>query len=204
MRNINRLNEELARWAFEILFKENSSWKIAFTNPTAGPWKTIKAVSKNTGKEGEVYRFILEEDRPDIILYNDEIESVIIFEAKDSLGKLMEKKQAEKSAEVVIKLARILNGKQSNPYWEGRENYKIILGLLWGSTDMEESEKEKDCLYDCYHILIKNEVSVCNDLVIGIETLYRSGSLKCRSFFKSYSDDTYDFGKRIIDSLFEN
>ena len=54
MRNINRLNEEIARWAFEIIFKTNTSWHIAFTNPTAGPWKTIKSVSLQSGKEGEV------------------------------------------------------------------------------------------------------------------------------------------------------
>ena len=45
IRNINRLNEELARWAFEIKISENSDWEIAFTNPTAGPWKTVKALS---------------------------------------------------------------------------------------------------------------------------------------------------------------
>ena len=73
MRSINRLNEEIARWAFEILFKTNTEWKIAFTNPTAGPWKTIKANSLTDNTEGEVYRFILEEDRPDIIMYNDRL-----------------------------------------------------------------------------------------------------------------------------------
>lgn len=90
MRNINRLNEEIARWAFEIIFKTNTSWHIAFTNPTAGPWKTIKSVSLQSGKEGEVYRFILEEDRPDIIMYNDSLRVVLIFEAKDSLEKLFQ------------------------------------------------------------------------------------------------------------------
>ena len=53
MRNINKLNEEIARWAFEILFTDRSDWVIAFTNPTAGPWKTIKA-SNEFGEIGEV------------------------------------------------------------------------------------------------------------------------------------------------------
>ena len=172
MRTINRLNEEIARWAFEILFKTNTSWKIAFTNPTAGPWKTIKTVSKVTGKEGEVYRFILEEDRPDIIMYNDELEAVIIFEAKDSLEKLLDRSQAVKSAAVVVKLADLLQSKGSNEFWKGREKYKIILGLLWGSTDSPESEYEKNRLYDHYHSLIEGEKSVYENLVVGVETLY--------------------------------
>ena len=49
IRKINRVNEEIARWAFEIIFKKNDQWTIAFTNPTAGPWKTIKSNSLNDG-----------------------------------------------------------------------------------------------------------------------------------------------------------
>ena len=201
MRTINRLNEEIARWAFEIIFKSNEKWVIAFTNPTAGPWKTIKTVSKVTGKEGEVYRFILEEDRPDIIMYNDELEAVIIFEAKDSLEKLLEKNQAKKSAAVVVKLADLLKSKGSNEFWRGRENYKIILGLLWGSTDTPESGNEKNKLYDYYHTLIKDEDSVYKDLIIGIETLYAHGNLRCSAFYKAYKDETDPFGRRIVQSL---
>jgi hypothetical protein len=201
MRTINRLNEEIARWAFEIIFKSNEKWVLAFTNPTAGPWKTIKTVSKATGREGEVYRFILEEDRPDIIMYSDELEAVIIFEAKDSLEKLLEKNQAKKSAAVVVKLADLLKSKGSNEFWRGRENYKIILGLLWGSTDTPESESEKTKLYDYYHNLVKNEDSVYKDLIIGIETLYAHGNLKCSAFYKAYNGAVDLFGKRIIQSL---
>ena len=93
IRKVNRLNEELARWAFEIIISNNTEWEIAFTNPTAGPWKTVKAHSLKTNKKGEVYRFILEEDRPDIIIYNDKLKSLIIFEAKDNLEKLLEEEQ---------------------------------------------------------------------------------------------------------------
>ena len=41
-----RLTEEIARWAFEIICRENPNWYVAFTNPTAGPWKTIKGLNK--------------------------------------------------------------------------------------------------------------------------------------------------------------
>ena len=201
MRHINRLNEEIARWAFEIIFKTNESWKIAFTNPTAGPWKTIKAISKANGTEGEVYRFILEEDRPDIIMYNDDLEMVIIFEAKDSLSKLIDSTQAKKSAAVVVKLAEILQAKGSNAFWRGRENYKVILGLLWGSTNYPETENEKKKLYDYYHHLIENEDSVFSDIIIGVETLYKSEKLSCTSYFHDYSGYLFDIGNKIINSL---
>ncbi len=203
MRNINRLNEELARWAFEIIHKNNTSWRIAFTNPTAGPWKTIKAPSKSTGQEGEVYRFILEEDRPDIIMYNDELETVIIIEAKDSLEKLLERKQARKSAAVVVKLANILGSKGSNPFWRGRENYKVVLGLLWGSADHPESETEKDRLYDHYHDLVKAEGVVFSSIIVGIETLYSAGNLRCTAFYKNYDARDPHLGDQIIETLTE-
>ena len=60
MRRIKDLNEEVSRWAFEILFRQNKKWRIAFTNLTAGPWKTIKGLDSE-GVEGAVYRFPLED-----------------------------------------------------------------------------------------------------------------------------------------------
>lgn len=201
MRNINRLNEEIARWAFEIIHKNNTSWKIAFTNPTAGPWKTIKAPSKSMGIEGEVYRFILEEDRPDIIMFHDELETVIIIEAKDSLAKLLDEEQAKKSAAVVVKLANLLRSRGKNVFWRGRENYKVVLGLLWGSTGHPENEAAKNRLYDHYHDLVMDEDVVFSNLVIGVETLYKSGSLRCEAFYKSYVGGDLALGDRIIETL---
>lgn len=201
MRSINRLNEEIARWAFEILFKKNTSWVISFTNPTAGPWKTIKATSMKTGKEGEVYRFILEEDRPDIVMYNDELKTTIIIEAKDSIEKLLDNKQAEKSAAVVVKLADLLNKKAGNEFWRGRENYKVVLGLLWGSTDYVETESEKNKLYDYYQKLVQGEPNVYTELVIGVETLYKNQSLSCSAFYKTYNSAAKPLGEVIVKSL---
>lgn len=201
MRNINRLNEEIARWAFEIIYKTNTSWKIAFTNPTAGPWKTIKAPSKSTGSEGEVYRFILEEDRPDIVMFHDSLETVIIIEAKDSLAKLLDREQAKKSAAVVVKLAKILGSKGDNAFWRGRENYKVVLGLLWGSTDYPENDMAKNRLYDHYHTLVKDEDVVFSDLIIGVETLYSSGNLRCKAFYRDYNSGTSTLGEQMIETL---
>lgn len=200
MRKIRRLNEEIARWAFEIIFKTNTSWQIAFTNPTAGPWKTIKSVSLRSGKEGEVYRFILKEDRPDIIMYHDDLRVVLIFEAKDSLKKLAEEKQAEKSAAVVVKLANILHSKGTNDFWRGRENYRVILGLLWGSST-PEADAEKEALYDHYHQLVSGWASVYADLIVGVETLFQDGTLRCTSFCKAYDDMAAPMGQKIVCSL---
>lgn len=200
MRKIVRLNEEIARWAFEVVVRENKQWIIAFTNPTAGPWKTIKAPSKKTSAEGEVYRFALEEDRPDIIMFNDELKAVLIVEAKDSIKKLMEDKQAKKSAEVVEQLAGILGSKSTNLFWNGRENYKVILGLLWGSSTSPESAAEKNQLYDYYHNLVKDDATVYASLVIGIETLCDE-QMKCTVFYKGYDDDGVSMGEQIVKSL---
>ena len=71
MYNYN-LTEEIARWAFEIKCIESEDWFVAFTNPTAGPWKTIKGLD-DEGKEGEVYRFGSKEPRPDIVLVSDRL-----------------------------------------------------------------------------------------------------------------------------------
>lgn len=200
LRHINRLNEEIARWAFEIIFKKNREWVIAFTNPTAGPWKTIKAASLIDNKYGEVYRFILEEDRPDIIMYNDKLKVIIIFEAKDCLNKLLESEQSKKSAAVVCKLAKILKDKKDNIFWQGRENYKVIVGLLWGSTDYHESLDEKNKLFDLYHSLVSKDKLVCSDILLGIETLYSNDELKCYAFYKNYLNDDND-AKIITSSL---
>lgn len=201
MRKIKNLNEELARWTFEVLCRSSSEWDIAFTNPTAGPWKTIKAPSKNTGAEGEVYRFTLEEERPDIIMYNDSLETAIIFEAKDSLKKLIFKDQAIKSADVVVKLANILGSKGSNEFWKGRENYKVVLGLLWGSTDKPEEDDAKNKVYDRYHTLVENKKAVFSDVIIGVEALYKDGEIQCKSFCKSYNSKSSSFGARLVSSL---
>ena len=201
MRNIKRLNEEISRWTFEILFKQNQSWHIAFTNPTAGPWKTIKGRSLSSSIEGEVYRFTLEEKRPDIIMYNDELKKIIVFEAKDSISKLLDDEQSTKSAEVVVKLAEILFNRSANIFWRGRESYNVILGLLWGSVDFPANNLEKDKLFDCYHNLIVGRDHVMSDIIIGIETLYKNNNLTCNCYYKSYNNYPENIAQLISASL---
>ena len=186
-RRIKDLNEEIARWAFEILFKSNKNWRIAFTNPTAGPWKTIKAFDAE-GKEGEVYRFPLEETRPDIILYNDELEAVLIIEAKDSLNKLVAGDQAEKSVEVVERLSDTLSQLGKNKFWGKRAKYPTYLGLLWGSSDTLSSQNVYLSVFDEYYAIAKNKKSLNKDFIIGVESLYKNGRIDCYFHHKTYSN----------------
>ena len=117
-----KLTEEISRWAFEICINRHNSWFIAFTNPTAGPWKRIMGRNSN-GEVGEVHRFEREEMRPDLVLVCDELQVVLIIEAKDSLTKLLTDKQMDKSADVVRGLAQTLRNKKSKPFWGERAFY---------------------------------------------------------------------------------
>lgn len=201
MRTITRLNEEIARWTFEIQIKENKSWMISFTNPTAGPWKIIKAKSLEDGEEGEVYRFPLKEERPDIIMYNDKLKSVLIIEAKDNIDKLFNVAQARKSANVVLDLAEKLSDNNDNKFWSGRQGYKMVLGLLWGSNNISEEETKRNRLFDLYHDLINGNKTVYSDLIIGIESLYKDKNINCSAFYKEYSDEKSGLGAKLVSSL---
>lgn len=126
-----RLTEEVVRWRLELEFQATDEWWIAFTNPTAGPWKRLMGRDQD-GREGEVYRFPREEARPDIVAVSDVRQMVLIIEAKDAIDKLMRLDQARKSARVVLDLARKLGSIRRNPFWADRAGYTVVAGLLWG------------------------------------------------------------------------
>jgi len=200
IRQISRLNEEIARWAFEIQISKANDWYIAFTNPTAGPWKTIKA--KNSNKiEGEIYRFQLEEDRPDIIMYNDRLETIVIFEAKDTIEKLFESSQMEKSSEVFINLSNIMKAIE-NPFWGNRKSYKVILGLLWGAEGIKTDKSTIEKLFNDYHEKIINNKKVYSGIVIGIESLRVSEYINCISHYKSFDETDPNLLNELIKSLY--
>ena len=177
-----RLTEEISRWAFEVVCKNNPDWYIAFTNPTAGPWKTIKCTN-NYGEEGEVYRFELEETRPDILLVNDKLKIVMIIEAKDSLVKLISGNQAAKSVEVVDTLAEILRGKKNNSFWLHRSDYTIIVGLLWGA-EYSSTRKERQEVFNRYFDEMESYDSFEKSAIIGIETCRQKDGLVCKTYYQ--------------------
>ena len=173
-----RLTEEIARWAFEVVCKNSSDWYIAFTNPTAGPWKTIKCTNPS-GIAGEVYRFELEETRPDILLVNDKMELILIIEAKDSLAKLISGNQAEKSVEVVDQLVSILKTKKTNQFWGKRANYTVITGLLWGA-DQPSTAPERREVFDKYFSILNKYSGLDKTMIVGIETYRVGDGLACK------------------------
>lgn len=195
-----KLTEEISRWAFEVICMKSPDWYIAFTNPTAGPWKTIKGLNEQ-GIEGEVFRFELEDTRPDIILVNDKMKLVIIIEAKDSLTKLISNNQAEKSIEVVNKLSSILNNKATTPYWGVRSDYAVLTGLLWGA-ETASNNAEREIVFDAYYSEIKKHNKLDSRLIIGIETCRVDNGLFCSITGKFYEDSHNKIElKQIADSF---
>jgi hypothetical protein len=140
-----QLTEEIARWRFEVFVKSCPAWYIAFTNPTAGPWKRVME-KREDGVEGEVYRFVRDEDRPDLILVCDDLKTIAIIEAKDSLAKLQVDDQLSKSAQVVEKLSGILSRLGDNKFWNLRSRYSVCAGLLWGGETGSSAEDREDLI----------------------------------------------------------
>lgn len=166
-----KLTEEISRWAFEVHVREFCDWDIVFTNPTAGPWKRLEATN-NEGARGEVYRFDRDEERPDIVMVNDALEAILIFEAKDSLTKLMTESQVKKSCNVVGSMAKVLSGQElaSNPFWGMKSRYSIYNALLWGENN-ESPRKTIDEMFSAYHQhLLEFGDYVDTSFMLGIET----------------------------------
>lgn len=195
-----KLTEEIARWAFEIKCTEAEDWYIAFTNPTAGPWKSMKCLNEDN-LEAEIYRFGANEDRPDIVLVNDKCQSIIIIEAKDSLHKLVEGNQVSKSIKVVNNIAKILKNCQS-PFWgKKRQQYSVYLGLLWGCEDFN-SKKDIDNVTSTYYRLMKEYENINSSKIINIITQKQNEQLTCHLLIKNYNDENnYSFEKYICESL---
>ena len=195
-----RLTEEIARWAFEIKCSEAKDWYIAFTNPTAGPWKSMKCLNQNN-VEGEIYRFGANEDRPDIVLINDKLQSVIIIEAKDSLHKLIEGEQANKSVKVADDISKMLKKCDSPSWGDKRRNYRVFLGLLWGCEDFD-SKADTDNVISTYYKLMKEYNNIDSSKIINIITQKQNEKLTCFLYIKNYEKDNIkNFDKYVAESL---
>ena len=196
-----RLTEEIARWAFEVKLEQSNDWEIAFTNPTAGPWKLITAVNAE-GLMGEVHRFARDEERPDLLLISDKYQMIIILEAKDSLPKLIKDKQIIKSAQVVISLSEILNMKKLHPFWGDRTDYTIVAGLLWGA-DTKSTETQRQKAFELFGIPFKNQKNLCSSILIGIESHRdKNGGITCTGYLSHQGEIGNGItGEEILKSL---
>jgi hypothetical protein len=176
-----KLTEEISRWAFEVLLFEGNQWVVAFSNPTAGPWKTIKS-SDNNSIFGEVYRFDLEEKRPDLLIINDSLEIIIIIEAKDSVAKLTSSDQPKKSIEVAEDLTIKLKNIKNHQFWLHRYKYKFISGILWGIEDEKLTQSELNSLFEVHFKELDKCNNVDKNLIIGIETSKSGEVLNCNFY----------------------
>jgi hypothetical protein len=163
-----RLTEEISRWAFEISISQSTQWFIAFSNPTAGPWKRLMGRDAYNNS-GEVHRFERDEERPDLVLVCDQLQVIIILEAKDSLQKLMPDNQVSKSAAVVGHLASVLSQKSENTFWRERAYYTIVPGLLWGAEELSTQNERRIC-FEKYQLAIAAEHYQISSLIVGIES----------------------------------
>jgi hypothetical protein len=138
------ISEEIVRWSFEISINRSDDWFIAFTNPTAGPWKRITAPD-GEGKVGEIHRFEIDETRPDLILVNDKTKHVLIIEAKTTFKDLQKPAQLAKTSQLFESLTFKLRNMSNNNFWGSRFKYEYSLGLLWPSGDESKSQILKTC-----------------------------------------------------------
>lgn len=191
------LSEEIARWAFEVHIKSLNVWWIAFTNPTAGPWKRIESFNLNNEK-GEIYRFDIDEKRPDIVVVNDELKIIIIFEAKDYLNKLNIESQVTKSALVIDDMAKVLKGIKDNNYWGNRSQYSIYNGLLWGS-EIKSKLVDVNITFKNYSTALRKINSKINDSIqVGIESM-KDENENIKLYF--FSNSSTELAKHILKSL---
>ena len=138
------ISEEIVRWSFEISVNRSDDWFIAFTNPTAGPWKRITAPDSD-GKTGEIHRFEIDETRPDLILVNDKTQHVLLIEAKTTFNDLQKPAQLAKTSQLFESLTLKLRNMSNNKFWGSRSKYEYSLGLLWSSGDESKSQISKTC-----------------------------------------------------------
>jgi hypothetical protein len=191
-----RLTEEIARWAFEVHVNTLSNWYIAFSNPTAGPWKRLMA-RDDAGIEGEVHRFEREEDRPDLVIVNDTLSTVLIVEAKDSLVALIATTQVTKSSAVVKALAAALSLRAENLFWLTRADYQVLPGLLWGA-ESQSTEAQRVSAFGAYAQEFQR-IGFVHAGMIGVEVTRAGNHLELGGFAYETADE--NAAAAVLESL---
>ena len=139
------VSEEVARWTLEVHLHvdetASQNWWIAFTNPTAGPWKRLMA--RVGQRDVEVYRYQRDEDRPDLIIVNDRLRLVLVVEAKDAYEKLLIDTQMKKSIAVIQDMQQRLGDLADNEGWGERAGYTYLPGFLWGQSKNANRESQE-------------------------------------------------------------
>jgi hypothetical protein len=169
------ISEEIVRWSFEVTVNKSEDWFIAFTNPTAGPWKRITAPNAH-GAYGEIHRFEIDETRPDLVLINDKLRDILIVEAKTEFSDLQKNAQLEKTTQLFCDLSSKLEKNENVEFWGDRSKYNFKLGLLWSSGKESADEIKQTC--ERY----LKEVSHVTSDVVCIEGFFENDSLITKSY----------------------
>ncbi|HPS19724.1 MAG TPA: hypothetical protein PKY78_01870 [Candidatus Omnitrophota bacterium] len=194
MRNnqiIYSISEEIVRFTFEVHVKRSApEWNICFTNPTAGPWKTITYETPDSSIK--IGRYEREEQRPDLILLNNSKSVCLIVEAKDEFSKISSMDQINKSFKVFKKeVKRFQSCTNLTNYL--RNKLCFIDGFLWYSSD----KKSADIFAESYY----KETKSVNPLVCILIYKLPDNSLACGgSLFFAPNTDKSD---HIISSFQE-
>ncbi len=141
-----KLSEEIVRWTFELACQNNKTRYIAYTNPTAGPWKRVRGpVSEG---EYEIHTFRKEESRPDVIIVCDTLRAIYILEAKDTRLKL-DANTINKTYLLSNTFKRLFSRFTGNQKWIVRANYSVVTGFLFGSTAERADDDANRFLIKC-------------------------------------------------------
>ena len=130
---------------------------------------------------------------------NDYLKEIMIIEAKNSIDKLIQGAQIEKSVKVVGELSAILK-EINNPFWNNRKKYPITLGILWG-TEKTISNEEISSVFSKYHKEVSKYSSFDDTIITGIQTKKINQELECVLFFKDYSGDNMNRIKTMSSEL---
>jgi hypothetical protein len=182
------INEEIARWVTEVYVRNHQKgWWIAFTNPIAGPWKKITALN-GEGIPVEIYRFEREGERPDLILVNDDLQTILIVEAKDFYTKIIASDQMKKSVRVIEEITSILRN-CPNEHWLKRKDYTILPSFLWYTDSEEDIKNEDKSVRDSFTTISGSDASKLINIVV---TKDQDGDLKNNFVTTNKISDTLD------------
>lgn len=180
------ITEEVVLQTVEVGFRLQPDWQVSFTNPTAGPWKTIRFGDYVGGTD---LKYAKEEDRPDLIVFNEKYSLFVILEAKDSILKLIaghgvnrseSYPQLEKSIAVFHKEMTRIDTILKDPrlarliYRNGFQDYSIVTGYIYPEAKVRSINLNKR-LVELHHQIAqeKNEprLDSCLQLVVRQEGL---------------------------------
>jgi len=145
-----KCTEEVIRWRFEVALEcrtlENGvagTSFVAFTNPTAGPWKRV--VGPKLQESYEIYRFGSKESRPDVIVVSDLRRRIYVLEAKDEAAKLTTQ-VIKKTYEIAGKFNVVFGAFGNHEDWAPRKSYVVSVGFVFSSKSVSAAVEQHGAL----------------------------------------------------------